>query len=187
MRDKPRKAKNMSDAANRNNWATPQDFFDLLDQEFAFTLDAAASPENAKCDQFFTEADDGLETAWIGNRVFCNPPYGQKGRNGCAGIGAWLDKAFAETAGGYGGYCDCAVVLTPCDPSTDWFGHFARLANEVRLCNPRVQFVPPAGVKASSAPSTTAVWVFQANDYVRSKGVDVWFWKRAIERLAGEV
>ena len=30
-------------------WATPKDFFDRLDAEFGFTLDACALPENAKC------------------------------------------------------------------------------------------------------------------------------------------
>ena len=30
-------------------WATPQDFFDMLDSEFGFTLDAYAVRENAKC------------------------------------------------------------------------------------------------------------------------------------------
>lgn len=30
-------------------WATPQDFFDTLDAEFGFTLDACAVRENAKC------------------------------------------------------------------------------------------------------------------------------------------
>lgn len=30
-------------------WATPKDFFDQLNAEFSFTLDACALPENAKC------------------------------------------------------------------------------------------------------------------------------------------
>lgn len=31
------------------DWETPQDFFDVLDAEFNFTLDVCAKPENAKC------------------------------------------------------------------------------------------------------------------------------------------
>lgn len=30
-------------------WETPQEFFDKLNREFDFTLDACATPENAKC------------------------------------------------------------------------------------------------------------------------------------------
>ena len=34
-------------------WATPADFFNKLDQEFHFTLDPCATPENAKCKIFY--------------------------------------------------------------------------------------------------------------------------------------
>lgn len=39
-------------------WETPQDFFDELNREFHFTLDPCATPENAKCDKYYTAADD---------------------------------------------------------------------------------------------------------------------------------
>jgi SAM-dependent methyltransferase len=38
-------------SSDRMDWETPQSFFDELDKEFGFTLDPAASNENAKCDQ----------------------------------------------------------------------------------------------------------------------------------------
>lgn len=47
-------------------WATPQDFFDHLDEEFNFTLDPCALPENAKCAKFYTPEDDGLMQDWGG-------------------------------------------------------------------------------------------------------------------------
>lgn len=31
-------------------WATPQDFFDRLNEEFVFELDVCAITENAKCE-----------------------------------------------------------------------------------------------------------------------------------------
>ena len=34
-------------------WETPQEFFDELDAEFHFTLDACALPENAKCARYY--------------------------------------------------------------------------------------------------------------------------------------
>lgn len=42
-------------------WATPQDFFDALDAEFHFTLDACAVKENAKCEAYYTPEQDGLD------------------------------------------------------------------------------------------------------------------------------
>ena len=42
------------------NWCTPQDFFEKLDAEFHFALDAAATEQTAKCAKFFTPETDGL-------------------------------------------------------------------------------------------------------------------------------
>lgn len=49
-------------------WATPQDFFDKLNQEFDFNLDPCALPENAKCSKFFTPAENGLIQDWGGQK-----------------------------------------------------------------------------------------------------------------------
>ena len=74
-------------------WATPKDFFDQLDAEFNFTLDACALPENAKCKAYYTPEQDGLAQPWEGV-VWCNPPYGRQ-------IGQWVKKAHdAATRGG---------------------------------------------------------------------------------------
>lgn len=47
-------------------WATPQDFFDNLNQEFDFNLDVCALPENAKCKNYYTPEIDGLSQQWGG-------------------------------------------------------------------------------------------------------------------------
>lgn len=47
-------------SSKTGEWSTPQDFFDRLDWKYHFTLDAAATAENAKCAKFFTAEDDGL-------------------------------------------------------------------------------------------------------------------------------
>lgn len=76
-------------------WETPQDFFDNLDKEFHFTLDACALPENAKCKRYYTPEDDGLLQPWSGV-VWCNPPYSE-----CA---EWAKKCYEESrGGGHGG------------------------------------------------------------------------------------
>jgi len=47
-------------------WETPQSFYDELDKEFQFTLDPCATPENAKCEMFFTKEMNGLTQNWGG-------------------------------------------------------------------------------------------------------------------------
>jgi len=49
---------------DKDSWSTPPEIFNRLDEEFNFTLDAAASQENAKCDKFYTKKDNGLEKSW---------------------------------------------------------------------------------------------------------------------------
>ena len=44
----------------KDDWETPQALFDELDREFHFTLDAAASPTNAKCVKYYTKENNGL-------------------------------------------------------------------------------------------------------------------------------
>jgi hypothetical protein len=39
-------------SSRSEEWSTPPDFFQLLDEEFAFTLDACATAANAKCENF---------------------------------------------------------------------------------------------------------------------------------------
>ena len=51
-------------SSKKENWETPQDFFNKLNEEFRFTLDAAASDDNAKCANYFTKEQDGLVQSW---------------------------------------------------------------------------------------------------------------------------
>ena len=81
-------------------WATPQDFFDALDAEFHFTLDACAVKENAKCAAYYAPEQNGLDQPWTG-QVWCNPPYGRN-------VGQWVKKAH-DTASG-GGICRYATA-----------------------------------------------------------------------------
>ena len=80
-------------------WATPQDFFDKLNEEFHFQLDVCATAENAKCEKYYTKDQDGLNMPWIGI-CWCNPPYGRE-------IGRWVKKAFESSV--RGGNC-CHVT-----------------------------------------------------------------------------
>lgn len=77
-------------SSTKEDWATPQDFFDKLNEEFHFDLDPCADAENAKCKEYFTKEENGLLKDWGGRRVFCNPPYGRKT------TGEWIRKCYEE-------------------------------------------------------------------------------------------
>lgn len=73
---------------------TDPTFFASLSERFGgFTLDPAAAPHNAKCERYFTRADDGLAQPWSG-RVFCNPPFSRV--PGVSDLGSWVQKAWSE-------------------------------------------------------------------------------------------
>jgi phage N-6-adenine-methyltransferase len=116
-----------------NEWSTPQDLFDRLNEEFKFTLDAAATPENAKCEKFFTYIENGLAQSWRGERVWLNPPYGSD-------LGRWVEKAVFDSS-------EVTVMLVPARTDTQWWSlfwdydkHRAAEGCEVRFLKGRLKF-----------------------------------------------
>jgi len=69
---------NVHFSSKTDDWATPQDFYDKLDAEFHFDLDACASAENAKHPRYYSE--NSLECDWEPFRVFMNPPLWPRDR-----------------------------------------------------------------------------------------------------------
>lgn len=81
---------------------TPPEVFDPLMERFRFrfTIDVAAAAHNARCDRFYTRADNGLLQPWTGERVWCNPPYSD--------LASWTEKAWRESAS-----AELIVMLLP--------------------------------------------------------------------------
>lgn len=128
----------------RQDWATPIDFFNRLDAEFGFTLDACAGANNNKVERFFSVGDDGLSAPWEGV-VWCNPPYGKD-------IHRWVTKGLSEAARGA-----TVVMLVPARTDTRWWHEAVMFADEIRLVRGRITFV---GASAP-APFPSAVVVFR--------------------------
>jgi phage N-6-adenine methyltransferase len=124
-------------------WATPQVFFDELDNEFHFETDVCALPENAKCKRYFTPQQDGLSQEWDGV-CWMNPPYGRD-------ISKWMKKAYESSLHGA-----TVVCLVPSRTDTKWFHDFA-MKGEIRFVKGRLKF---GGCK-NSAPFPSAVVVFR--------------------------
>ena len=116
-------------SSQRDNWETPQDFFDRYDRVYHFNLDAASSDENAKCEKHFTIKDDGLKQNWAGHTVWLNPPYGRQ-------IGKWVQKAYEESL-----KPDTTVVcLLPARTDTKWFHDYCT-KGEITFVRGRLKFI----------------------------------------------
>ena len=131
--------------STHQDWRTPDDLFSMLDDEFSFTLDAASSHENAKCDKHFTIDDDGLRQSWEGHTVWCNPPYDD--------VGTWIAKCASE------GRHTTVVALVFARTCTTWFHKWVlSTAHEVRFIKGRVKFFRGEKTGPAPAPSMVVVW-----------------------------
>ena len=147
-----------STSRDRTTWETPPELFARLNEVFRFTLDAAATPQNAKCARFFVPPAlctdcggsgltpalyecglcDGLRQPWAHREygrevVWLNPPYGRT-------IGAWLAKACEESQRGA-----TVVALLPGDTSTRWWHDYVEGRADVWRLEGRVRFVGASG------------------------------------------
>ena len=124
-------------------WATPQEFFDKYNELYKFETDVCASPENAKCEQYFTEQDNGLEQDWKGS-CWMNPPYGRT-------IKSWMKKAYESSLDGA-----TVVCLVPSRTDTVWWHEYA-VKGDIEFIKGRLKF----GGHKNPAPFPSAVVVFK--------------------------
>ena len=142
-------------SSKTDDWSTPQALFDLLNDEFNFTLDVCASEQNHKCKKYYTEEDDGLKKNWRGV-CWMNPPYGDV-------IQAWVEKAFQSALDGA-----TVVCLVPARTDTRWWWDFC-IHGEVRFLKGRLKFND-----AGSAPFPSALVVFRSNLSKKDRRVIWW-------------
>lgn len=131
-------------------WSTPPAIYRALDQEFDFTLDAAAGEQNALHVHHFTKDTDALAASWARERVFCNPPYGR-------GMDAWLRKGFLE-ASEHGAL---VVMLLPARTGNRWFHDLVLPNAEIRFIRGRLGYALRAGARQSRAPFDSMVVIFR--------------------------
>lgn len=128
-------------------WRTPPLLFKNLHQEFGLTLDGAASKHDALLPRF---TDDIHNQSWVGEKVFCNPPYSD--------IPSFLLKASEA---------DLAVFLIPYRPHTTyWLRHIYsnNHCHEIRILHRAVKYLPPAGHNGLviRSPFASAIVIFKS-------------------------
>lgn len=138
-----------------DTWTTPRDFFEKLDDEFLFGLDAAAlSASTLVPDNWYgpdhpdPERRNAFDRDWRidsgGSPIWLNPPYGRT-------ISAWVGKANTEALLG-----GVVVCLVPARTDTSWWHNYC-IQHEVRFIKGRLKF----GNGKNSAPFPSAVVVMK--------------------------
>lgn len=125
-------------------WETPQDLFDLLDKYFRFEWDVCATPENAKCEMFYTKSEDALSKIWQGV-CWMNPPYGRN-------IGLWVEHAYKHSCFGSA----TVVCLLPARTDTRWWHDYCA-KGEITFLKGRLKF----SNAEFNAPFPNAIVVFR--------------------------
>ena len=138
-------------STTRTDWETPQDLFAEMDREFRFTLDAAASERNRKCERYLTEEEDALGADIFDQVVWCNPPYGD--------LLPWVKAFWFWSISG------CTVVaLLPANTDTEWFRWVWLGAHEIIFLTGRVNFIGSKNGNTGGSmiaiyrPQPPAVW-----------------------------
>lgn len=103
---------------HRDDWQTPTDLYNQLDQEFKFNFDPC--PANPLF--------DGLNIEWK-DRNYINPPYSRKLKE------LFIKKAFEESKKG-----KLCVMLLPVSTSTKIFHEIIYPNAEIRFLKGRVRF-----------------------------------------------
>lgn len=98
----------------KEDFETPQLFFDELNKKYNFVLDLAANERNHKCDLYLSDIFDTALFDFLiiapGSAVFINPPYGRK------------IKKFIERAIQIANHFKLVLVmLLPSRTDTKWF------------------------------------------------------------------
>lgn len=138
-----------------HEYETPQWLFDELDSEFDFTVDVAATKDNAKCPRYYTVANDGLAQSWRNERVWMNPPYGRQ-------IDQWIKKAYYSIRVPKG--AELVVGLLPVSTSTIWFHKYVWKKSEIRFIKGRLKFKGHRDLTDAPFSSMVIIWTFKESN-----------------------
>ena len=144
---------------SKDEWGTPQELFDELDETFHFTLDPCASATRilkSNCRMLsVTSETDGLSISWKNHSVFVNPPYSGKS------LRRWVEKCHEERHS-----ASNLILLVPSRIiGTSYFQEL--LLPWVALLmyvKGRIQFIPLAGQPKGSNPQSSIICIMQSSE-----------------------
>lgn len=116
-------------------WARPQIIGAV---GYGFDLDVCASDTTAYAPNWITKEQDGLETVWEANTVWCNPPWND--------IPTWIVRARDQLRTS----CRSVVFLVPAQTAAKWFEELFTLSTRVWLITPRLNYWDPQALRLAS-------------------------------------
>lgn len=140
----------------------------MVNEEFAFDLDAAATAQNTIAPHFITKEMDAIVTPWEGKAVWCNPPY-STGHS-------YQIREFVQR-----GYEQCleqkntVVMLLPAYTDPRYWRDYCMKAHEIRFLAGRLAFLESGQSRMSARfPSALVIWKWFPG--ICHKGVHTWLW-----------
>jgi len=147
----------------RQDWETPNELFAIINNEYQFTLDAAAENHNAKCERYIDEAEDALTVHdLVGEKIWCNPPYFD--------MFPWARQFIRWSKE------NLVVVLAQDKTDTRWFRDMFNASYKVRFLYGRVVF------RNTWTTNRNGAVLFVMGDIYKGlpRMVDVWDWRREL-------
>jgi site-specific DNA-methyltransferase (adenine-specific) len=159
-------------------WLTPPEVFDPLNEEFNFDLDPCTTRDNhLDTPYYFTKEDDGLTRDWGSYRnIFINPPYGfsekEDGSRKEYLLEKWVRKAYEEIQ--IHKHIENIVMLVPAVVSTKWFHQWIwndeenepmwseefNFKVEIRFPKSRIKYLDETGTRRQSPHFDSMIIIF---------------------------
>ena len=149
-----------------DEWRTPLDLFQKLDDEFSFDVDLCTNGENSLCSKYSTDVEMFLQKGEdkAGEVYWMNPPYSR------GNIGKCMETAYHLSEN------HTVVCLVRFDPSAKWFQKWVDdRATEVRMLDRRVKF--QGADSAYNFPCCIVVYHARDNDQLIMTEYFIWGWK----------
>jgi len=141
--------KDLMFSSKNYEWETPPEVFEWIDRKWEITIDACATPGNAKCERFISPAEDFFQHNFIGEVAFMNPPYGR-------GIANFVEKAYTEALKPN----TIFICLLPARTDTRWWHRYVMKSVAIYLIQGRIKFLNEDGERVASAPYPSAIVFF---------------------------
>ena len=138
-------------SSNKEDWETPNVFFNKLNNKYHFSFDLASNDNNHKVSNYYTIKDDALSKPWhnISGNLWLNPPYGRQ-------IKIWVKKAYEESLLKQSGHI---ILLIPARTDTSYWHDYIFGKAQIHFLRGRLKF-EINGKPKDAAPFPSALVIY---------------------------
>lgn len=146
-----------------DEWETPIEFFNFINNIVSFDCDLAATEDNSLLVNYISPEENSLEVDWskrVKHAGWCNPPYSK-----CA---EFCEKAYKEMHKGVR-----SLLLIPARTDTRYWHDFCSNANIIFFLKGRLKF----SKSKNSAPFPSALVDFNLRKVNQKADAIFWDWR----------